>query len=198
MVDHDVWQVFHLLSILAHIGMMVAGAVTFVSMGFQSLSTFDSIDLVNVDLHSMTKFVPTEHQSPMYSWAVFTIVSYSPDNSRFEQYRSSYAAFSWWEKGVLNISITGFVGHRYGCASLRLLAAGFQVTTRPRDGEWALFQTKSGFRCEFHDPDHHVNCRHSYWTRYWSQGVEERRFGVSLGFCDDRRVSGCKNHDRCV
>lgn len=84
MVDHDVWQVFHLLSILAHIGMMLAGGATFVSMSEKSLSNFDNKDLLSVNFHRTTKFVLTERQSPTYPWAVSAMVSYSPDNSRFE------------------------------------------------------------------------------------------------------------------
>ena len=68
MANNAVWQVLHLLSILAHIGMFAAGLATFVVNGVGDVAG-GSGNYVN-------------HIA--YPWAVAGIVSYSPDNSTFE------------------------------------------------------------------------------------------------------------------
>ena len=66
MANNAVWQVFHFLCILAHIGMVAAGMATFV---VNSVGDVTSGDLQSEDY--------TTHVA--YPWAAGGIVSYSPE-----------------------------------------------------------------------------------------------------------------------
>lgn len=61
MANNAVWQVLHLLCILAHISMFAAGIATFVVNEFGGRNSDDFADVI-------------------YPWAVCGIVSYSPKN----------------------------------------------------------------------------------------------------------------------
>ena len=75
MANNAVWQVLHFLCILAHIGMLAAGIVTFIvnAVGGSSDMPGGGGDAFrNSMIHSV------------YPWAVGAIVSYSPNNSTIE------------------------------------------------------------------------------------------------------------------
>ena len=111
MANNTVYQVMHFLCILAHIGMIAAGIVTFVINGSDS--------------------DPSNESHVTYPWAVGGIVSHFRTISRNNAIRApKHLDASWMRMNVLRTFATGYGRLWLEWDSLLALAAGFQITGR--------------------------------------------------------------------